>query len=78
MLLVFVQDQYQHELLHRDVNHQEEEHQFQQENVYQNDKPVLYQFCVQVGNDEMLSKLIVEEIEQEPYNQSDYEYELYV
>jgi hypothetical protein len=54
----------------------EEEHRFRQENGYQNDRRVLYQFCVQVVNDEMLSKLIVEEIEQELYNQLDYEYEL--
>jgi len=31
-----------------------------------------------VVNDEMLSKLIVEEIETEPYNQLDYEFELYL
>ena len=76
MLLFFVRDQYQHELLHRAVDHQEEEHQFQPENVYQNDMLVLYLFCEPVVNDEMLSKLIVEEIEQVLYNQLDYEYEL--
>jgi hypothetical protein len=54
----------------------EEEHRFRQENGYQNDRRVLYLFCVQVVNDEKLSKLIVEEIEQELYNQLDYESEL--
>lgn len=37
---------------------------------------VLYLFCVQAVNDEMQSMLIAEEIEREPYNQLDYEYEL--
>ena len=54
----------------------EEEHRFRRENGYQNDRLVLYLFCVQVVNDEKLSMLVVEEIEQEPYNQLDYEFEL--
>jgi hypothetical protein len=77
MLQFFVQDQYQHELLHRDLNHQEEEHQFQQENVYQNDMLVQYLFYELMENDEMQAKLIVEEIHKELYNPLNYEYELY-
>ena len=40
----------------------EEEHRFQQENVYRNDKLVRHQFYELKANDEMQAKLIVEEI----------------
>ncbi len=75
-LRFFVQDQHQHEQHHRVVNHVEVVHQFQQENVYQNDMLVQHRFYVLMENDEMQAKLIVEEIEKELYNQLNYEYEL--
>jgi hypothetical protein len=55
----------------------EEEHQFRQENVYQNDMLVQHLFCVLMMNDEMQAKLIVEGIVKGLYNQLNYEYELY-
>jgi len=55
----------------------EEEHQFRQENVYQNDMLVQHRFYVLMMNDEMQAKLIVEEIVKGLYNQLNYEYELY-
>jgi hypothetical protein len=76
MLQFFVQDQYQHEQHQRDVNQMEEGHQFQQENVYQNDKLELHRFYGLMGNDEMQAKLIVEGIQKELYNRLNYEYEL--
>jgi hypothetical protein len=55
----------------------EEEHQFRQENVYQNDMLVQHRFYVLMMNDETQAKLIVEEIVKGLYNQLNYEYELY-
>jgi len=76
MLRFFVQDQCRHERLHLVEHPMEEEHQFQQENVYQNDRLVRHRFYELMENDEMQAKLIVEEIEKELYNQLNSEYEL--
>jgi hypothetical protein len=54
----------------------EEEHRFQQENVYRNDKLVQHRFYEFQENDEMQARLIVEEIVQELCNQLNFEYEL--
>ncbi len=56
----------------------EEEHRFQQENVYRNDKLVRHQFYELKENDEMQAMLIVEEIVKELYNQLNFEYELMI